>query len=144
MDIPAGCSEKVVCNGIEYDTIADALEDNPCAGEILLGCGIYQLPLMLIDDLCIKGKAQCLSYINTEPGQKIVNDNVSFMDITFVSCGDRVSTDAGLVCEAANLYLKNVVFNYLDKRQVDLYVTNSSTRVSLINCEFSGSANYGI
>ena len=51
-----GCLDGVLCNGIVYQTIAEALEDNPCAGEIIVGCGTYELPPVLASDLCLKGQ----------------------------------------------------------------------------------------
>ena len=42
-DIPEGCFEGVYCNNILYQTIAEALEDNPCADEVIVGCGVYEL-----------------------------------------------------------------------------------------------------
>ena len=143
-DIPEGCFEGVYCNNILYQTIEAALEDNPCADELLVGCGVYVLPPVLISDLCIKGRGAQFTMLNTEPGYKIVDNNVSIMDVTFVACSNVRSPEPGLLLEASNFYLKDCVFQYGDRRQIDLYITDASSRVSVINCDFVASANYGI
>lgn len=143
-DVPDGCFEGVYCNNILYQTIGEAIEDNPCADEVLLGCGTYYLPLTLVDDLCIKGCGGDFTMISTTPGQKIVDNNISIMDVTFVACDDERLPDPGLIIEGRNFYLKDCVFQYADKRQMDIYITDSCLKFSAINCDFSGSANYGI
>lgn len=143
-DIPEGCFDGVYCNRIHYGTIAEALEDNECADEIIVGCGVYALPAKLTNDLCIKGRGAEYTYLSTDPGQKIVDDNVSIMDVSFVACSNERSPEPGLSIEASNFFLKDSVFKYDDRRRIDLYITAASSRVSVINCDFSGSANYGI
>jgi hypothetical protein len=143
-DIPEGCFEGVYCNNILYNTIEEAVEDNPCAEELLVGCGVYVLPLKLVANVCIKGRGSEFTFISTEPGQKIVDDNVSIMDVSFVACSSERSPEAGIWVEAANFYLKNSNFKYAERRQVDLYLSNASSRISIINCDFSASGNYGI
>ena len=142
--IPEGCFEGVYCNNILYQTIAEAIEDNPCADELLVGCGVYVLPLTLLPDVCIKGRGAEFTMISTVPGQQIVDNNVSFMDVTFVACESERTPDPGLMIEAANFYVKDCIFQYSDRRQIDIYVTNACHRLSVINCDFSASANYGI
>lgn len=143
-DIPEGCFEGVYCNNILYQTIAEALEDNPCADELIVGCGVYTLPLTLASDLCIKGRGSDFTFLSTEPGQKIVDDNVSIMDVKFVACSNERSPEPGLLIEAANFYVKDCVFQYGDRRQIDIYITDVSSRVSVINCDFVASGNYAI
>ena len=143
-DIPEGCFEGVYCNNILYQTMEEALEDNPCADELLVGCGTYALPLTLLDDLCIKGRGAEFTMISTAPGQQIVNNNVSIMDVTFVACEKERMAEPGLMLEARHFYVKDCVFKYGDRRQVDLYITDVCDKVSVINCDFSASANYGI
>ena len=143
-DIPEGCFEGVYCNNILYQTIAEAVEDNPCADEILVGCGTYVLPLVLVDDVCIMGRGSDFTYLSTEPGQKVVNNNVSIIGVTFVACDRERMPEPGLMIEAANFYVKDCVFSYAERRQMNLYITDVCSRVSAINCDFSGSANYGI
>ena len=143
-DIPEGCFEGVYCNNVLYQTIAEAIEDNPCADELIVGCGVYALPLTLIDNVCIKGRGAEFTYLSTEPGQKIVNNDVSIMDVTFVACSRERSAEPGLMIEAANFFLKDSVFQYDERRQIDLYITSVSTRISVINCSFAASGNYGI
>jgi hypothetical protein len=82
--------------------------------------------------------------IKTIPGYKIVDDNVSVMDLTLFDCDDEKSSEPGILVEAANFYAKNVVFAYGDKRRTNIYLTGESTRVSFINCDFSASANHGM
>ena len=139
-----GCLDGVLCNGIVYQTIAEALEDNPCADEIIVGCGTYELPPVLTNDLCLKGQGVEHTMIKTAPGYKIVDNNVSIMDLTLFDCDNERSAEPGILVEAANFYAKNVNFAYGDKRQMNVYLTAESTRVSFINCDFSASANYGI
>ena len=143
-DIPEGCFDGVYCNDVLYQTMSEALEDNPCADELLVGCGVYELPLTLSNGVCIKGRGSDFTYISTIPGQKIADDNVSVMGVSFVACSRERSDEPGLVVEAANFYLKDVSFRYEERRQMDVYLTAASTRVSFVNCDFSASANYGI
>ena len=143
-DIPEGCFEGVYCNNILYQTIAEAVEDNPCAEELLVGCGTYALPLTLVSGVCIKGRGAEFTFISTTPGQKIVDNGVSIMDVTFVACDTERSAEPGLMIEGANFYVKDSVFSYGDRRQMDIYLTAASTRVSFVNCDFSASGNYGI
>ena len=143
-DIPEGCFEGVYCNNILYQTIAEALEDNPCADEVIVGCGVYELPLALESNICIRGRGSDFTFLSTVPGQKIVDDNVSIMDVRFVACDSEISPEPGLMVEAANFFVKDSVFKYDNRRQIDLYITAVSSRVSVINCVFSASGNYGI
>ena len=143
-DIPEGCFEGVYCNNILYQTIAEAIEDNPCAEDVLVGCGTYVFPLTLVSGVCIKGRGSQFTFLSTEPGQKIVDDNVSIMDVTFVACSKERSSEPGLLLEGANFYVKDCVFQYGERRQIDLYITDACSRVSVINCDFSASGNYGI
>ena len=143
-DIPEGCFEGVYCNNVLYDTIAAALEDNVCADVLDVGCGVYELPLTLTNDLCIRGRGAQYTLLSTVPGQKIVDNNVSIMDVSFVACERDRSPEPGLIIEAANFYVKDCSFQYGERRQINLYITDASTRVSVINCSFVASANYGI
>ena len=143
-DIPEGCFEGVYCNNVLYETIAAALEDNPCADVLDVGCGVYELPLTLTNDLCIKGRGVQFTMLSTLPGQKIVDNNVSIMDVTFVACDRERSPEPGLMIEAAHFYVKNCVFQYGERRQMNLYITDVCRKVSVINCTFSASGNYGI
>ena len=70
-DIPEGCFEGVYCNNILYQTMEEALEDNPCADELIVGCGVYTLPLVLASDLCIKGRGADFTFLSTEPGKRL-------------------------------------------------------------------------
>lgn len=142
--IPDGCFRGVMCNGVSYCTIAEALEDNPCAGEILVGCGTYELPLTLMNDLCIRGQGAPHTFLKTEPGYVIGDDNVSIMNVSFVACDEGAEDQPGLVLEAANFYVKGCEFRYEDRRKTDLLVTSTSSRVSVINTVFTASANYAI
>ena len=90
------CFTGVTCNGNSYDTIDEAISNEECAGEVLVGCGTYLFPCTLRDDICIKGMGVEKTMLITSAGQT-VNASISVLDVS-ISCveGDGGADGVGL------------------------------------------------
>ena len=138
------CFTGVECEGFVYKTIKEALENAECPEEILVGCGTYELPLGLRDNLCIKGVDSSKTFITTAPGYTVVDNNVSILNVTVMPNKSGDWDDEGIVVTGDRFYIKNAVFNYGKKRASNISIHGNASLATIINCDFSNSTDTGV